>query len=145
MKKKLSILGSTGSIGLNALKIISHLKDQFEVKYLYSNTNYELLIEQIEIFKPKAVCIVSKEAYNIVKKEVNNMDVKVLTGRQGLLELAKSEDVDIMLNALVGAAGMEPTLVAIESGIDVALANKESLVMAGDIINKAMKKTGTST
>ena len=70
MKKKLSILGSTGSIGLNALKIISHLKDQFEVKYLSSNTNYELLIEQIEIFKPKAVCIVSKEAYNIVKKEV---------------------------------------------------------------------------
>ena len=142
MKKKLSILGSTGSIGLNALKIVSHLKDKFEVTYLSSNTNYELLIEQIKIFKPEAVCIVSKEAYHIVKKEVNNIGVKVLAGRQGLLELAKSEDVDIMLNALVGAAGMEPTLVAIESGIDVALANKESLVMAGDIINKAMRKTG---
>jgi len=144
MKKKLSILGSTGSIGLNTLKIVSHLKDHFEVVYLSSNTNSQLLIEQIKIFKPKAVCVVSKKGFEEVKNQVNSLDVKILFGRKGLLELAKRDDVDIMLNALVGAPGMEPTLCAIESGVDVALANKESLVMAGDIITNAMKKSGSN-
>ena len=144
MKKKLSILGSTGSIGLNTLKIVSHLKDQFEVTYLSTNTNSELLVQQIKKFKPKAVCIVNEQAYEVVKNQINNSDIKILFGRKGLLELSKREDVDIMLNGLVGAAGMEPTLCAIESGVDVALANKESLVMAGDIITKAMKKTGAN-
>ena len=144
MKKKLSILGSTGSIGLNTLKIVSHLKDHFEVVYLSSNTNSQLLIEQIKIFKPKAVCVVSKKGFEEVKNQVNSLDVKILFGRKGLLELAKRDDVDIMLNALVGASGMEPTLCAIESGVDVALANKESLVMAGDIITNAMKKSGSN-
>ena len=144
MKKKLSILGSTGSIGLNTLKIVSHLKDHFEVVYLSSNTNSQLLIEQIKIFKPKAVCVVSKKGFEEVKNQVNSLDVKILFGRKGLLELAKRDDVDIMLNALVCASGMEPTLCAIESGVDVALANKESLVMAGDIITNAMKKSGSN-
>ena len=144
MKKKLSILGSTGSIGLNTLNIVSHLKDHFEVTYLSSNTNSQLLIEQIKIFKPKAVCVVSKKGFEEVKNQVNSLDVKILFGRKGLLELAKRDDVDIMLNALVGASGMEPTLCAIESGVDVALANKESLVMAGDIITNAMKKSGSN-
>ena len=144
MKKKISIFGSTGSIGLNTLKIVSHLKNQFEVVFLTCNKNARLLIEQIKIFKPKAVCVVDKNAYEEVKNQINLSDVKVLFGRKGLLELAKRNDVDIMLNALVGASGMEPTLCALESGVDVALANKESLVMAGDIITKAMQKTGAS-
>ncbi len=144
MKKKISIFGSTGSIGLNTLKIVSHLKNQFEVVFLTCNKNARLLIEQIKIFKPKAVCVVDKNAYEEVKNQINLSDVKVLFGREGLLELAKRNDVDIMLNALVGASGMEPTLCALESGVDVALANKESLVMAGDIITKAMQKTGAS-
>ena len=85
MKKKLSILGSTGSIGLNTLKIVSHLKDHFEVVYLSSNTNSQLLIEQIKIFKPKAVCVVSKKGFKEVKNQVNSLDVKILFGRKGLL------------------------------------------------------------
>ena len=142
MSKRISILGSTGSIGVNALKVGSHLKDELDIIYLSANRNTKLLIQQAKEFQPKAVCIVDESAFPDVQNALMHLDIEILTGREGLLELAARDDVDILLNGLVGTPGMEPTLKAIEAGIDVALSNKESLVMAGDIIQKAMDKSG---
>jgi len=142
MKKRISILGATGSIGVNALKVVSHLENELEVVYLSANKNMILLMKQIKKYQPKAVCIVDEESYNQVKEEVQSLNIEILFGRSGLLELAKRSDVDVMLNALVGAPGMEPTLLAIKAGVDVALSNKESLVMAGNIIKKAQEQSG---
>ena len=142
MSKRISILGSTGSIGVNALKVGSHLKDELDIIYLSANRNAKLLIQQAKEFQPKAVCIVDESAFPDVQNALMHLDIEILTGREGLLELAARDDVDILLNGLVGTPGMEPTLKAIEAGIDVALSNKESLVMAGDIIQKAMDKSG---
>ena len=142
MSKRISILGSTGSIGVNALKVSSHLKDELDIIYLSANRNAELLIQQAKEFQPKAVCIVDESAFSDVQNALMHLDIEILTGRESLLELAARDDVDILLNGLVGTPGMEPTLKAIEAGIDVALSNKESLVMAGDIIQKAMDKSG---
>ena len=142
MKRKISILGATGSIGVNALKVVSHLENELEVVYLSANKNMILLMKQIKKYQPKAVCIVDEESYNQVKEEVQSLNIEILFGRSGLLELAKRSDVDVMLNALVGAPGMEPTLLAIKAGVDVALSNKESLVMAGNIIKKAQEQSG---
>ena len=142
MKRRISILGATGSIGVNALKVVSHLENELEVVYLSANKNMILLMKQIKKYQPKAVCIVDEESYNQVKEEVQSLNIEILFGRSGLLELAKRSDVDVMLNALVGAPGMEPTLLAIKAGVDVALSNKESLVMAGNIIKKAQEQSG---
>tara|TARA_B110000116_G_scaffold152119_1_gene131535 strand:- start:498 stop:1643 length:1146 start_codon:yes stop_codon:yes gene_type:complete len=142
MKKRLSLLGSTGSIGVNTLKVVSHLKEELDIIYLTTNNNTGLLIDQIEKFHPKGVCIVDEDAFFKGRDALESFDIEILKGREGLLELAKRDNVDIVLNGVVGAAGMEPTLNAINAGIDVALSNKESLVMAGDIINKAMIKSG---
>ncbi len=142
MSKQISILGSTGSIGVNALKVASHLKDKLDIVYLSANRNAELLVKQAKEFQPKAVCIVDEDAFSEVENALVPMGIEVLNGREGILGLATRDDVDVMLNGLVGAPGMEPTLKAIEAGIDVALSNKESLVMAGDIIQQAMERSG---
>ena len=142
MKKHISILGSTGSIGINALKIADSFQDIIKIESLTANSNFELLIEQTKKHNPRSICIVQEQFYKDLKAGVNSKQVEILVGRQGLIELCKRKNVDVMLNGLVGAAGMEPTLNAIESGVNVALANKESLVMAGGIINKAMKISG---
>ena len=142
MSKRISILGSTGSIGVNALKVGSHLKDELDIIYLSANRNAKLLIQQAKEFQPKAVCIVDESAFLDVQNALMHLDIEILTGRESLLELAARDDVDILLNGLVGTPGMEPTLKAIEAGINVALSNKESLVMAGDIIQQAMKRSG---
>ena len=142
MSKRISILGSTGSIGVNALKVASHLKDELEIVYLSANRNAELLIEQAKEFQPEAVCIVDESAFSDVQNALVSTGIEVLKGREGILELAMRDNMDVMLNGLVGAPGMEPTLKAIEAGINVALSNKESLVMAGDIIQQAMERSG---
>ena len=142
MKKHISILGSTGSIGANALKIAEFLSKDIKVKYLTANKNYELLIEQTNKYKPKSICLVDKKLYKNLKLGINTKQVEVLVGREGLIEISKRKDVNVMLNGLVGSSGMEPTLSAIKTGVNVALANKESLVMAGGIINEAMELSG---
>ena len=142
MTKRISILGSTGSIGQNALKVINHLGDGFEVKYLTAARSSEVLIEQVRKFQPEAVAVVESIAANEVKEALSGSGVEVLSGREGLLELASRDDVDVVLNGLVGSAGMEPTIRALEAGIDVALSNKESLVMAGELIENIKKETG---
>ncbi len=142
MTKRISILGSTGSIGQNALKVINHLGDGFEVKYLTAARSSEVLIEQVRKFQPEAVAVVDSIAANEVKEALSGSGVIILSGREGLLELASRDDVDVVLNGLVGSAGMEPTIRALEAGIDVALSNKESLVMAGELIENIKKETG---
>ncbi|MFC1784349.1 1-deoxy-D-xylulose-5-phosphate reductoisomerase [Candidatus Neomarinimicrobiota bacterium] len=142
MARKLSILGSTGSIGQNALKVVDNIKDDFQVIYLTANSNHELLVEQALKYKPRAVNIVDSSCGKIVEDKLRNEDIDILVGRDGLLNLARRNDIDLVLNALVGTAGMEPTLCALESGVDVALSNKESLVMAGSLVKQIQEKNG---
>lgn len=142
MTKSLSILGSTGSIGKNALRVVGNFRDEFHVKYLTAARNSKLMIEQIHRCHPKAVALLDEEAAREVRDAVSGEDLEVLSGRDGILEIAGRDDVDIMLNALVGSAGMEPTVRAIEAGVNVALSNKESMVMAGHLINQIREKTG---
>jgi len=137
--KNIIILGSTGSIGVQALRIIDNHKDKFNLVGISANENVELLIEQAKLYNPKHVCIANKKFKTTLDKSLNKKDYNILFGRSGLLELSKNNDADIILNALVGSIGMEPTINAINAGINVALSNKESLVMAGSIINKRLK------
>ncbi len=136
--KNITILGSTGSIGVQALNVISSNEDRFNLIGISANKNIDLLIQQAKLYNPKYVCIVDESYKEKLYQSLNSKKYKILSGRDGLLELSSIDDADIMLNALVGSDGMEPTIAAINSGINIALSNKESLVMAGDIINKRL-------
>ena len=131
--KTISILGSTGSIGTQTIDVIQRMDGEFQVKYLSAHNNVDLLIQQSKLWNPTAVCIGDKSKMDTLCSALDG--VEILSGRDGLLELASRDDVDLMVNGLVGAPGMEPTVNAIKSGVNVALSNKESLVMAGDHIN----------
>lgn len=136
MKKKISIIGSTGSIGTQSLEVIEKLQDKFEIIALAGGSNVELLNKQIEKFRPKYVCL-GKE-----NSELNTQGAKALYGDEGLQEICSNKENDIILVAVSGKIGLKPTLAAIENGIDIALANKETLVMAGDIVMKKAKEAG---
>ncbi len=140
--KKISILGSTGSIGVNALNVIDHLGGDYIVTALSANKNGKRLVEQAKKYHPASIAIVDKDSAQFVKNELIDSGIKIFTGREGLLDMAGRSDLDIMLNGLVGSSGMEPTMKAVKCGVDVALSNKESLVMAGDLITREKKKTG---
>ena len=142
MKKKVTILGSTGSIGVNALNVINNL--DIDVIGFSANTNSKLLIEQAKKFQPESVSIVDEDAYLIVKDALKNTSIDVLCGKNGLLEISSRDDVDLVLNAIVGSSGMLPTVYAIRAGADIALSNKESLVMAGKIIERERKKANVN-
>ena len=142
MKKKVTILGSTGSIGVNALNVINNL--EIDIVGLSANTNSQLLIEQAKKFQPESVSIVDEDAYLIVKDALKNTSIDVLCGKNGLLEISSRGDVDLVLNAIVGSSGMLPTVYAIRAGADIALSNKESLVMAGKIIEREKKKANVN-
>jgi 1-deoxy-D-xylulose-5-phosphate reductoisomerase len=141
--KTLSILGSTGSIGVNTLKVIRQLDEEFSIKYLTASSNSNLIINQAKEFLPQYVVMIDKDKARLVKKELTELGIQVLDGREGLLECAGDPDVSIMMNGLVGSAGMEPTYRAVKAGVDVALSNKESLVMAGDLINREKELSGS--
>ncbi|MEC7901427.1 MAG: 1-deoxy-D-xylulose-5-phosphate reductoisomerase, partial [Candidatus Neomarinimicrobiota bacterium] len=140
--KKISILGSTGSIGINALSVIDNHLNDFIVVALSAHKNGKLLIEQAKKYQPEFVAVVDLDTANFVEDELRSTNIKILKGREGLLELSSYGSVDLMLNALVGSSGMEPTINALQSEVDVALSNKESLVMAGSIINEIKNKSG---
>ena len=144
MKKRISILGSTGSIGVNALKVVRDISESYEIVNLSGNMNADLMIKQCEEFQPKSIVMINEEAAEKVQKELMNKDIEVLSGRGNLLRISKEKNVDLVLNALVGSSGMEPTLEALKAGVDVALSNKESLVVAGDLITSSMKKSGAN-
>jgi len=137
-KTKISILGSTGSIGTSTLKVARKLKDQIEVVALAINSNIAILKEQIEEFKPKMVAIYDAELAAQIQAQYPN--IKVVSGDSGLDEVATIPEVDIVVSAIVGFAGLRPTMAAIEAGKDIALANKEVLVAAGEIVTQAAKK-----
>jgi len=144
MAKRISILGSTGSIGVNTLVVIDQLDEALEVVYLSAYQNVKKIIEQAKKYRPQAVAVINDTSAVEVKDGLAGESIDVLMGREGLLEISQRDDVDLLMNGLVGSAGMEPTLNAVKVGVDVALSNKESLVMAGDIINRTKEKTGAS-
>ena len=140
--KKIAILGSTGSIGTQALEVIAEHADKFEVEVLTSNNNADLLIEQALKFKPNAVVIVNEEHYKKVEEILWEHDIKVFAGSEALAQVVEMKSIDIVLTALVGYAGLKPTINAINAKKTIALANKETLVVAGELITKLARENG---
>lgn len=139
--KRIAIFGSTGSIGTQALDVIAANKDKFSAEILTAQTNYELLIKQALAFNPNCVVIGDESKYIKVKEALAKTDTKVFAGENALQEVAAFNNYDMMLAGIVGYAGLKPTLTAIENGKPIALANKETLVVAGEIImQKALEK-----
>ena len=134
-KKKISIIGSTGSIGTQALEVIEKLKDKFEILALAGGSNTELLKKQAEKFKPKYICHNSTSQLTV-------SGAKIMHGSDGLEEICSNKENDIILVACSGKIGLKPTLTAIKNNINIALANKETLVMAGDIVMSEARKHG---
>ncbi|MCK5282250.1 MAG: 1-deoxy-D-xylulose-5-phosphate reductoisomerase [Nanoarchaeota archaeon] len=137
--KNISILGSTGSIGTQALDVIRNNNSEFSVKALACNSNIELLKKQIAEFKPEAAAVFNKEKADELKA-----DIPIYSGMEGLIELAKLDSADTVLNSLVGSIGVRPTVEAIKAGKNIALANKETLVTAGSIIMELVSKNDVS-
>ena len=133
-KKRIAIFGSTGSIGKQALEVIAANPDKFSVEVLTAHQNDALLIEQAMKFNPNIVVIGDDNKYNTVKNALSGTDIKVFAGEKSLEEVASMDCYDFMLAAIVGYAGLKPTLNAIENGKTIGLANKETLVVAGDIV-----------
>ncbi len=142
MSKTITLLGSTGSIGTQSLDVIK--SQGYNVFGLAAYSNVDLLLTQIQEFKPKVVCITNENAFNNLKTKLENVTdaPTLLSGMQGLKQLAEMPQADILINAVVGIAGLESTLAALKSGKDVALANKESLVTGGYLVTKAVKEYG---
>ncbi len=142
MKKKIVVLGSTGSIGTSCLDVIRSFKDEFEVIGLAAGKNIELLLKQIEEFRPRAVTVVNEFLAKKLEERLPYKGIEVKHGKEGYMELASFDEADLIVSALVGSAGLIPTLCAVDVGKDVALANKESLVIAGHLVTQTAKKTG---
>jgi len=142
-KKQIAILGSTGSIGAQALEVISEHSDLFEVEVLTANNNSALLIEQAKKFKPNTVVIANEDKYKEVDGALFGLGIKVFAGPQSLEEVVEGENIDIVLTALVGYSGLKPTIRAIKAKKNIALANKETLVVAGDLITKLCQEYRT--
>lgn len=136
MKKRIAILGSTGSIGTQALKVIAQNPDLFEVEVLTANNSVDLLITQAKQFQPNVVVIANKEKYSQVSAALQNEPIKVYAGTNALNQVVEMETVDLVLTAMVGYSGLLPTFNAVKAGKNIALANKETLVVAGEIITK---------
>ena len=135
-KKQIAILGSTGSIGTQALEVINEHANLFDVEVLTANNNSKLLIEQAIKFKPNTVVIANEEKYKEVDEALFKLGIKVFAGQQSLEEVVEGENIDVVLTALVGYSGLKPTIRAIKAKKTIALANKETLVVAGDLITK---------
>lgn len=133
-KRQIAILGSTGSIGTQALEVISEHSDQFEVYALTCNNQVDLLIEQARRFMPEVVVIANERKYPELKEALEDLPIKVWAGSEAIVQMVRMEPIDMVLTAMVGYAGLRPTIAAIEAGKAIALANKETLVVAGELI-----------
>lgn len=140
MNKNIAILGSTGSIGTQTLDVVRVFPDKFKVSVLSASNSADELITQALEFRPKIVVIISQEAYLKVKEALANTDIQVLCGEDALVEAVELEEIDVVLNAIVGSAGLKPTVRAIQCGRDIALANKETLVVSGELIMNLVKQ-----
>ena len=144
MKRKIAILGSTGSIGTQAIEVIQEQKQHFEVELLAAYNNAELLIKQAIAVQPNAVVIVNEEKYHLVKEALMPHDIKVFAGAEALEQAVTMEGIDVVLTAMVGYAGLKPTLAAINAGKQIALANKETLVVAGELVTSLAREKGVN-
>ena len=135
-KKRIAILGSTGSIGVQTLEVVEEHPLLFEVEVLTANNNSSLLIKQAEKFKPNVVVVANKKKYDAVNSALSVMGIKVFCGKESLEEVVEIENIDLVVTALVGYSGLKPTIRAIKSGKNIALANKETLVVAGGLITQ---------
>jgi len=144
LKKRIAILGSTGSIGTQALEVIQAHPQAFELEVLTANNNAHLLIEQALLFKPNVVVIGNEALYEQVFAALNPQDIKVYAGEKALCSVVEMETVDLVLTAMVGYAGLKPTVRAIKYGKSIALANKETLVVAGQLITELAQKKGVN-
>jgi len=138
--KRIAILGSTGSIGTQTLEVIESQPDFFRVEVLTAQRNADLLIAQSKKFLPRHVVITESEFYPKVKEALQSLDIQVHTGVEALVEVVKISEIDIVLTAIVGYCGLAPTIAAIEHGKDIALSNKETLVVAGELIMSLAQK-----
>ena len=144
MKKRIAILGSTGSIGTQALEVIRLHPDDFTVEVLTARKNADLLIRQAMEFKPDSVVIGDDKLYSTVFDALDPLDIKVYAGEDSLWQIVENNSIDLVLMALVGFAGLKPTLKAIEAGKTVAIANKETLVVAGELVTQLAKEKGVN-
>lgn len=140
--KNIAILGSTGSIGTQALEVIRHNPDRFRAYVLTANSNAELLIKQALEFNPEYVVIAEQSKLDEVKSALRNKNIKVLSGQEELCATLERPEISLVLTAMVGFAGLIPTLAAIRAGKDIALANKETLVVAGELVTSLAKQHG---
>lgn len=136
MKKRIAILGSTGSIGTQALEVIEEHNDIYEAYVLTANNQVEKLIEQARRYQPEAVVIANEQHYNKLKEALTDLPIKVYAGMKALEEVVQDEQVDMVLTALVGFSGLRPTISAIRAKKPIALANKETMVVAGELVNE---------
>ena len=144
IKRRIAILGSTGSVGTQALEVIEHHPDNFQVEVLTALNNADLLIEQACKYKPNAVVIGNEESYKRVSEALQKFDVKVYAGENAISSILEMDSIDLVLTALVGYSGLKPTIKAIECGKQIALANKETLVIAGELITSLAKQKGVN-
>ncbi len=142
-QENIAILGSSGSIGKNSLEVIANFPDQFKVSYLTVNKNIDALYEQVQRFKPRGVVVLDECSASVCKKRVNGT-TEVLVGEKGLEEIVQRDDVDVVISSLVGFAGLKPTINAIKAKKKIALANKETLVVAGELIMRLVKENGVT-
>jgi 1-deoxy-D-xylulose-5-phosphate reductoisomerase len=144
LKRKVAILGSTGSIGTQAIEVIQEQKQHFEVELLAAHNNAELLIKQAIAVQPNAVVIGNEDKYLMVKEALQPHDIKVFAGAEALEQAVTMEGIDVVLTAMVGYAGLKPTLAAIGAGKQIALANKETLVVAGELVTALAREKGVN-
>ena len=143
-KKNIAILGSTGSIGTQALELISQLSSSYKAYLLSAHSNYKLLFRQVEKFKPKHVVINSERGYLFLKKKITSPNTRVWCGEAELCELMFDKNIDLVLTAIVGSAGLRPTISAINAKKNIALANKETLVVAGELVMRLAREKNVS-
>jgi 1-deoxy-D-xylulose-5-phosphate reductoisomerase len=143
-QKKIAILGSTGSIGVQALEVIAKHPDKLQAEVLTAQHNAALLIEQALAFNPNAVVIANENLYEQVKGALASTDIKVYAGENALSSVLQMDSIDIVLTALVGYSGLKPTISAIQAGKQIALANKETLVVAGELITRLAREKGVN-
>ena len=142
MKKNISILGSTGSIGTQTLQIAQEYSDKINVVALSANSNISLLEEQSRKFNPEIVCVTNEKKAHELKIKLADTNIKVVSGKKGLIECATAKSADIVVTAVVGISGLEPTIEAIKAKKDIALANKETLVTGGHIVTRLARENG---
>lgn len=140
MRKNIALLGSTGSIGTQTLDVVREFPDQFQISVLTASNRADELIKQALEFRPKIVVIIAQSAYTKVKQALAHTDTQVLAGEEALVEAVQLEEIDVVLNAIVGSAGLRPTVSAIQCGKNIALANKETLVVSGELIMNLVKQ-----